>query len=257
MMNSARPETRRGATVSYVAGYGRSRSTVVGLEIGRLKNHLVAGEAHMARRSLSSDRLCTCGSLVISCPYWSRFVLPDCVPRGGLWVRLLESWWSLIMPLALLRKLMLRLSVTEGVSYAEWLMGQVTRVGELGYAGLVDTSKSTREAAGRPVLYAAIGVAVEMHLPLRPLGEVLSSVRSARDRRGLSAGKFLLLRVLLSRSLAHFLARVAAHRVKSELSVITDNSSRTLESYSGDHLIAGNRMRHGTRSGESDGPPGR
>src|SRR5699024_10823843 len=127
----------------------------------------------MAGRDLSPDRQCTCGSSLTSCLYWSDFVnmRPGTKSRRG--VRILESAGSLLLPMFLLKKLMMCVYVDEGTSYSAWLQGQVERAAQLGYAGMVDTSKSTREAAGRPVLYAALGIAVEMYLPRRPLRDVV------------------------------------------------------------------------------------
>lgn len=236
--------------VHYVAGYGRSRSTVVGMILARREGALVVGEAHMARRSGSQSRICTCGQEVVSCPFWGSIVLDAISARNLRDIQLLESWISLFLPVSVLRWLILRVQVSSELSYFAWLRSHTNQANSLGFDGIVDTSKSTREAAARPLLYHLCGMQVRLYLPERPLREVIASVSTATRRRGETPSKLLPVKVAVSRTLSHFLTRLAAYRVTTTVNRIELTRNRVLNQYGGDHLIAGNRMKGQLR------PPG-
>ncbi len=75
--------------VIYIAGAGRSGSTVLGRVLGQVPGFLAAGELrYVWRRGLVEDRLCGCGRPFLQCPFWERvlqegFGGPDGVDLPG------------------------------------------------------------------------------------------------------------------------------------------------------------------------------
>ena len=61
--------------VLYVAGTGRSGSTLLARILGRVDGVLAAGELrYVWQRGLLEDRLCGCGEAFSRCPFWSEVV---------------------------------------------------------------------------------------------------------------------------------------------------------------------------------------
>jgi Sulfotransferase family len=62
----------RPVRVAYVAGFGRSGSTLLGNLLGQLDGALAVGELrHLWTRGVLESRRCGCGELVPACPLWS------------------------------------------------------------------------------------------------------------------------------------------------------------------------------------------
>lgn len=74
--NRAAPKPVNGQTkVLYIAGAGRSGSTLLALMLGRLPGWFAAGELrYLWERGLIEHRLCGCGRPVQDCPVWSVVV---------------------------------------------------------------------------------------------------------------------------------------------------------------------------------------
>lgn len=231
-------------SVAYVAGYGRSRSTAVGMNIGRSRTYLIAGEAHVARGTIHPKRMCTCGSFVTDCEYWSDIVGTQFVGRSRWGVAILESSFGLFLPRFVLREAMKRIKALDGTTYNQWLWGHLRRAHELGFSGVVDISKTTRTTASRPLLYSQLGVQVCITMPVRDVNAVMHSTRSSLRRRGKKVTPFAVPRTILSRGLAHAMARLAAYRCRVRLDRRYESNHIELSAFTGDHLIAGNRMRH-------------
>jgi hypothetical protein len=65
-------ETTRPVKVLYIAGAGRSGSTLLECALGRLPGAFAAGElTHIWRRGLRENQLCGCGEPFRSCPFWT------------------------------------------------------------------------------------------------------------------------------------------------------------------------------------------
>jgi hypothetical protein len=59
--------------VVYIAGAGRSGSTVLGMLLGALPGTAAVGELrHMWRRGVLDDELCGCGERFSACPFWTQ-----------------------------------------------------------------------------------------------------------------------------------------------------------------------------------------
>ncbi|MEP6796997.1 MAG: sulfotransferase [Lapillicoccus sp.] len=71
---------RDGPTVLYVAGSGRSGSTLVERAIGAVPGFCNVGEAlDLFRGALSDDQRCGCGEPLSTCPFWSQVVATSAV----------------------------------------------------------------------------------------------------------------------------------------------------------------------------------
>ncbi|MEU7845825.1 sulfotransferase [Micromonospora parva] len=71
--------------VLYLAGSGRSGSTLVTTVLGQLPGFVAAGELrYLWRRGILENRQCGCGSPVVDCPLWARVSadLGDADPAG-------------------------------------------------------------------------------------------------------------------------------------------------------------------------------
>ena len=60
--------------IIYIAGYGRSGSTILALILGQHKNIISLGEIGVIFSALKNDRNCTCGEKLISCSYWGELI---------------------------------------------------------------------------------------------------------------------------------------------------------------------------------------
>jgi hypothetical protein len=61
--------------IIYIAGYGRSGSTLLDIALGEHRSVFGAGEVSaLTRHVWAQDEYCACGSKVRSCPLWSRIV---------------------------------------------------------------------------------------------------------------------------------------------------------------------------------------
>jgi hypothetical protein len=62
-------------TVLYIAGWGRSGSTILGNILGQLPGFFHAGElGHLWQRDIVEDAMCGCGVRFSTCPVWSKIL---------------------------------------------------------------------------------------------------------------------------------------------------------------------------------------
>jgi hypothetical protein len=67
--------TRQPIRVLYIAGFGRSGSTVLERVLGNVPGFLAAGEVrYVWHRGFENDELCSCGQAFSRCPFWARVV---------------------------------------------------------------------------------------------------------------------------------------------------------------------------------------
>jgi hypothetical protein len=69
-------------TVVYIAGYGRSGSTLLDLLLGRLDGWFSMGEFRHFPHALRDDYTCGCGTPVAACPVWSNVVARAQLPAA-------------------------------------------------------------------------------------------------------------------------------------------------------------------------------
>ena len=151
-------------TVIYVCGYGRSGSTLLGrlLAAGRGDGVVGVGEvSNIASAAFLARSECSCGHNYPRCAYWAavhqRLVELD----GGQASlsqrrrRLLEGLPGLLLPLAVLRRLVGSAAFTETYPGVPFDLGVRVLI-EAGRGGVVvDISKTTRRTANRPRLLRA------------------------------------------------------------------------------------------------------
>lgn len=89
--------------VAYIAGYGRSGSTLLNRLLGQVPGVCGAGELVHVRGWIEAARPCACGEPIAACPFWSRVraALPAATPAERAWFARIESpfalcfgfWW--------------------------------------------------------------------------------------------------------------------------------------------------------------------
>lgn len=242
--------------VVYVCGFGRSGSTLLGRLLSEREQAVSVGEAtHVGSERFLARATCACGQPYAGCPFWSR-VDSALAGRAGATgamarTRRLEGLLGLLLPLAVLRRLVLRVPFSSrypGVTYAEGVRALLDAAG----GAVVDGSKTTRLTANRPRLLAAAGADVTLVLARRPVSGIVESHVAAAKRRGSSRSRSRsLVSVLAGRPLADACARLCALSLRTPLPVVRlADSLRELASrtepdvWPRDHAIAGNRRRH-------------
>src|SRR5690349_13356603 len=58
--------------VLYIAGEGRSGSTVLAALLGTYENYVSVGEIRGVWRAVETDELCGCGLQFSQCPFWTE-----------------------------------------------------------------------------------------------------------------------------------------------------------------------------------------
>lgn len=158
--------------IVYVAGYGRSGSTLLDVLLDNNPGVFGAGEIRRLWPELESDGTCTCGKRYSRCEFWCRVV--DRLSRHGVLTqrdvpeRSQESWSD------------------EGASMAEychrWRTAFEAIAAEAHARVIVDSSKTSRRAFRRlPHLRACGFEVITLHLVRDPRG-VMWSVRKGSNR---------------------------------------------------------------------------
>ena len=60
--------------IIYIAGYGRSGSSILALILGQHKNIISLGEIGVIFSALKHKRICTCGQKLNNCTYWKQLI---------------------------------------------------------------------------------------------------------------------------------------------------------------------------------------
>lgn len=250
--------------VYYVAGYGRSGSTLLARLAGRQHGAVVIGEAHVLASGIYlNTAICSCGELFPMCAYWASFDA-EMARCGEVGVsqsrrRWLEGPAGLLVPMFLLRRWVTRaaFSTRYRIPYSAGVRALATVSG----GSFVDTSKTTRLTANRARLLAAAGLEVDLYVAKRTLAEVVPSYHSGRKRFGLVSSRIRSWIVVpWSRMAAHLAARWSAFSLRRPINWIglDQAAAEVVNKDTGgshlEHLIAGNRMRH---QGLKASPPAR
>jgi hypothetical protein len=141
------PETREPVKVLYLAGSGRSGTTVISNILGQLPGVFAAGELrYLWQRGLVEDRLCGCGAPFGSCPIWSG-VLHDVfadvgtADGGAVADRLRTRLRLLRVPVMLARRRAGRRAIPAHADDAVLQRLYTTLVEHTGDSVVVDSSK--------------------------------------------------------------------------------------------------------------------
>lgn len=171
----------------YIAGYGRSGSTILGILLGAHKGyHHMGAVAHMPSLAVSDEIACSCGLAYRECPEWNNRI-PDTPGPTGAMSRKIEAmpgWRSLFASGAL-----------KGQYREYWsgLMGKIRD--DHGASLLIDTSKTSYTSALRPLmLRRLLGMDVYTILLVRDARDVMNSKlkgnnnKLSRDEDGQETG---------------------------------------------------------------------
>ena len=167
----------------FVAGAGRSGSTLLGAMCGQVDGFVSVGELrHLWERGFQRNELCGCGRPFRECPFWREMAARASIDRDlarylrGLQRRVDRMWR---IPQLARRRVegSLRAAVAE---YARALEAVYATVGDMAGAGVVvDSSKSPSHVF---VLHAAGGFDVRVLHLVRDSRAVAFSWRRVRDR---------------------------------------------------------------------------
>jgi hypothetical protein len=198
--------------ILYIAGYGRSGSTLLDRLLGLLPGVRGLGEIARLPWHLRDPHqaVCACGTTLAACPFWSRVVAavdPALRDAGGP-----AGAWRLVRRYDGARRLWLP-GGTSGRAFERYagftraVLAAVRR--ETGVSVLVDSSKSARNSAARPLALAALGEDVRVVHLVRPLGGVLASVRRYDQRAPLLRAP----RTVAGYAAANLAARTVGRRI--------------------------------------------
>ena len=176
----------RPSTVLYVAGHGRSGSTLLGMLLGAGSGSFLAGElALIFDRWLGGQQVCSCGNVLRDCPVWSAVMgrFSSSMPHASLVgarrltdrLERLASGWAL-------GAINRRARQAYGRVWGEMLdsIAEVT-----GSPTIIDISKSAHPRARRPFMLASeAGTDVRVLVLIRDPRAVMGSVGAAGSRKG-------------------------------------------------------------------------
>lgn len=166
------PHREEGLKVLYIAGWGRSGSTLLDRMLGQVPGVFSAGELReIWRRGAIEDRLCGCGEPFTSCPFWSE-VGARAFGGWGNARELNRLRDRFDRPWAIPRVLSSRLTPSLDREVA-------------GYAGALEALyRAIREVSGARVIVDSSKIATHAMLLRRIPGVDLRLVHLVRDSRG-------------------------------------------------------------------------
>jgi len=167
------------AKIIYIAGYGRSGSTILDTLIANCPHHFGMGEVSNIFDDYISGKPCSCGALLSECEFWGRYFKDVDVPRLAVEQRRCEG---------VLGPFFYRSSY----AYKEFWKGIISDAEERGDV-LADSSKISRKTAFRPLNLCRLGaqiVFVHVYKSPEMLLESLvkgsnKSLENGRDSAGL------------------------------------------------------------------------
>lgn len=161
-------------TVLYIAGYGRSGSTVLDVVLGSSDRVVSAGElVYLGQEWQHQNRTCACGTDYRHCPFWKgMFSTPEEVEEWKRVARRVEYRNSLF------HLLTDSIPDRDRQAYRREIRAHFSHIAERGSASVVvESSKSARHAAGRFwALRNIAGLDVKVLHLVRDGREVLRSV---------------------------------------------------------------------------------
>lgn len=170
--------------VVYIAGYGRSGSTLLDALLGSHEAIVGGGELVNLFSRAASGGACACGERVAECPFWSKVL--DRVRSD-----LPELSWEDADAITRHRDGVSTLRRSGGTRiYAPLWRSVFAAISEIGNARvIVDSSKTSHDAYRRPVALASAGLTVSVvHLVRDPRAIVWARLRWSRPLVGGRAG---------------------------------------------------------------------
>lgn len=168
--------TAQAPSVIYVAGYGRSGSTLLDVLLDAQPNVLGAGELTHLFRLAAEGKACSCGHPYLDCPVWGPAVRTTLRPTtaglsaAAVLTRAVESGRT-VAPR----------HVTRWAGLWQDLLAAAAEAA--GATVVVDSSKSTRDTRFRAERLVGAGVPITMVVPVRNAAGVLTSSLAAEQRR--------------------------------------------------------------------------
>ena len=152
-MTQARKESKR-LTVIYIMGYGRSGSTITDILLNQHPDIVSVGALNNLHRWLAEGMECACGSPIADCEFWSDVLGKHLKKIPG------KENTSDLRQVATLESLSSFPSIILGLTGSSKLKRYGKKTGEIfkaigdisGASFIVDSSKSTRDCTGRPLL---------------------------------------------------------------------------------------------------------
>ena len=166
-------------TIIYIAGYGRSGSTVLDILLGSSRAVVSCGELATIFDEVSRGYVCSCGESYYSCGIWGRYFLniapTDLALQGDITKRI-DRRTSILRPLEK------QLTDEQKETY-KYIWHRLITYRTAGQTHLVDSSKTTANASFRPVALKEIaGFDVRViHITKRSWG-VLHSLAKGSNR---------------------------------------------------------------------------
>ena len=203
--------------LTYIAGYGRSATTTADLVEAVRRNAISCGELWRLPHLIPID-LCSCGVSIAACPVWSGQAQRSSRLQL-LWFQVLESATTLFVPMPLVHRAV-RLELGGGESYQQyWSQAFGAASGASGTSAFVDSSKSTRRTAGRPIALHASGIdIVDLIVTHRPFRDIVQSRRNAFSRSGRHP-RAIAFRTRIAQAVAIGCARLISYRLPVQLRV--------------------------------------
>src|ERR1022692_4907155 len=174
----AEPRRSMSTVVLYIAGTGRSGSTVLANILGEVEGVFAAGEVrYLWQRGLTEGRLCGCGLPVRECPVWSRVLSSagqlDDPERAGAIVSMLQRTGRIRnLPAVIAGTLVPRLDPAESHALAP------------ARAALGDLYAAIAEVTGCPVIVDSSKLPAYANVLAATPGIDLRVVHLIRDPRG-------------------------------------------------------------------------
>ena len=236
--------------ILYVAGFGRSGSTLLGDLWAQECNVQHLGElSNIGSHEFWDQERCSCA--VTPCKFWEAIRSKvNALPTVPLWNRTkcLAELPGLLIPGFALKRLVHR--IPAGSAFPGHSLPQLTQViaDECG-GTFVDSSKTTLRSANRPRVFKCAGFDVEVRTAVAPYRRVLNSYKAAMGRRNEKPGLTTPLKVAISRRLALIAAAFQAFSLgqpnqKNQLdALIAEFNREGRKSTSTQHTISGNRHR--------------
>jgi hypothetical protein len=198
-MNRGEDGTAVTHRVLYVAGTGRSGSTLLARILDRAEGVFAAGEVrYLWQRGLLEDRLCGCGERFSECPFWSDVLERAFGARGSVDAQRVMADQRAVTRLRHVPKLLAQKTAGVPSAYLDQLSRLYRAVAEVsGCELVVDSSKLPSYGY---VLRGVAGLDVRIvHLVRDPRGAAYSWARS--KARTDSAGSMQQMSILKSSSL--------------------------------------------------------
>ena len=195
--------------VLYVAGYGRSGTTLLDRSLGQTNGVLSLGELALAGRVAADEsHTCSCGEELTKCSLWREIPSFPPVPSEHL---------GLLLPVPRMK----RKRVGSRAAWSRFFDSIEAALDDT--AVIVDSSKTTYARAARPWLLAAEGHAVFPVLIWRDLPSVLESRAAARSARGERSMSWVVLAEgFISWTFANVVGLIAVWKLKGRVIAFDD-----------------------------------